>query len=129
MKPDADSRISNWPIGIESLKMKNSTQLETDGTQISVEVVFAGESRQKIIHLKLPERMTARQAVNQTSLGSDYPEFDFASAPLGIFGTKVPDNYLLADQDRVEIYRPLQQTPQETRRQRVKSARKRTDQK
>ncbi|MYI89265.1 MAG: RnfH family protein, partial [Gammaproteobacteria bacterium] len=70
-----------------------------------------------------------RQAVNQASLSNDFPGFDFASAPLGIFGTKVPDNYLLADQDRVEIYRPLQQTPQETRRQRVKIARKRTDQK
>lgn len=109
--------------------MNNSTQLETDGTHISVEVVFAGESRQKIVHLELPERITARQAVNQSGLGVDFPEFDFASAPLGIFGTKVPDNYLLTDQDRVEIYRPLQQTPQETRRQRVKLARKRSDQK
>lgn len=109
--------------------MKNSTQLETDGTHISVEVVFAGESKQKIIHLRLPGQVTARQAVNQTSLSNDFPEFDFASAPLGIFGTKVPDNYLLTDQDRVEIYRPLQQTPQETRRQRVKLTRKRIDQK
>ena len=109
--------------------MKRSTHLETDGTHISVEVVFAGESRQKIIHLRLPGQITARQAVNQANLCNDFPEFDFASAPLGIFGTKVPDNYLLADQDRVEIYRPLQQTPQETRRQRVKLARKQSDQK
>ena len=108
--------------------MKNSTQPETDVEHISVEVVFAGESRQKVIHLKLPGQITARQAVNQTSLSTDFPEFDFASAPLGVFGTKVPDNYLLADQDRVEIYRPLQQTPQETRRQRVTLARKRTNQ-
>lgn len=121
--------MSNWPIGIEKLKMENSTQLETDGTHISVEVVFAGESKQKIVHLKLPRQITARQAVNRTGLSAEFPEFDFASAPLGIFGTKVPDNYLLADQDRVEIYHPLQQTPQETRRQRVKLARKQTDHK
>ncbi|MYD78876.1 MAG: RnfH family protein [Gammaproteobacteria bacterium] len=109
--------------------MKKSTQLETDDKHISVEIVFAGESKQKIVQLELSGQVTARQAVNQASLSNDFPEFDFASAPLGIFGTKVPDNYLLADQDRVEIYRPLQQTPQETRRQRVKIARKRTDQK
>ena len=108
--------------------MINSTQPETDDTHISVEVVFVGESSQKTIHLRLPGQITARQAVNQASLDNDFPEFDFASAPLGIFGRKVPDNYLLADQDRVEIYRPLQQTPQETRRQRVKLERKRTDQ-
>ncbi len=109
--------------------MKKSTQLETNGKHISVEVVFAGESRQEIFHLELPGQVTARQAVNQTSLSTDFPEFDFSSAPLGIFGKKVPDNYLLADQDRVEIYRPLQQTPQESWRLRVKLARKRTDQK
>ncbi len=109
--------------------MKNSTQLQTGGKRISVEVVFAGESRQEIVHLELPGQVTARQAVNQTSLSTDYPEFDFSSAPLGVFGTKVPDNFLLADRDRVEIYRPLQQTPQESRRRRVTLARKPTDQK
>ena len=109
--------------------MKKSTQIESDGKHISVEIVFAGEFEQKIVQLELSGQVTARQAVNQTCLSTEFPEFDFASAPIGIFGTKVPDNYLLSDQDRVEIYRPLQQTPQETRRQRVKLARKRTDQK
>ncbi len=92
---------------------------------ISVEVVFAGETGQKIVPLKLPVNTTARQAVQMANLDEEFPDFDFDSAPLGIYGTKVPDNYLLADQDRVEIYRPLQQTPQDARRRRVQSAKRR----
>ncbi len=90
-------------------------------TKISVEVVFATESKQQIIQLALPVNSTARYAVDETDLKSEFPEFNFDQAPLGIFGKKVPDNYLLSDQDRVEVYRPLVQSPQEARRQRVQS--------
>ncbi len=102
--------------------MTYSDTQNTTGTDISIEVAFATETRQKIIQLKLPINSTARQAVQISNLALEFPQFDFDSAPLGVFGRKVPDDYLLTDQDRVEIYRPLQQSPQDARRQRVKSA-------
>ena len=90
--------------------------------QISVEVAFASESKHKIVQLSLPINSTARQAVEQSGLSSDFPDFDFLSAPIGVFGSKVPDDYVLADNDRVEIYRPLTQSARDARRQRAKAA-------
>ena len=90
--------------------------------QISVEVAFASESKHKIVQLNLPINSTARQAVELSSLSSDFPDFDFITAPIGVFGSKVPDDYVLADNDRVEIYRPLTQSARDARRQRAKAA-------
>ena len=92
-----------------------------DTDRISVEVAFASESKHKIVQLNLPINSTARQAVEQSCLSSDFPEFDFLSAPIGVFGSKVPDDYVLADNDRVEIYRPLTQSARDARRQRAKA--------
>lgn len=90
-----------------------------DAAQICVEVAFASESKYKIIQLDLPLNSTARQAVEQSNLSSDFPDFDFESAPIGVFGSKVPDDYVLEDRDRVEIYRPLTQSARDARRQRA----------
>ncbi|MFC2506885.1 MAG: RnfH family protein, partial [Kingella sp. (in: b-proteobacteria)] len=42
-----------------------------------------------------------------------------ATAPLGIFGKAVKDDYILRENDRIEIYRPLVADPKEARRKRV----------
>ncbi len=94
-------------------------------TLITVEVAFADPLQQKICQLQLPTNTTARQAVRQSGLAADFPAFDFELAPLGIFGTKVPDNYLLNNNDRVEVYRPLIQSPRDARRKRAKAITKR----
>ena len=91
-------------------------------SRISVEVVFASELEYKIVQLNLPINSTARQAVEQSGLSSNFPDFEFTSAPIGVFGSKVPDDYVLADNDRVEIYRPLTQSARDARRQRAKAA-------
>lgn len=92
---------------------------------IFVEVAFADPLQQKIYRLELPANTTARQAVCKSGLADDFPTFDFDRAPLGVFGTKVPDNYLLTNHDRVEVYRPLVQSPRDARRIRANSKSKR----
>jgi len=88
-----------------------------------VEVAFADAVKQKIVQLRVPANSTARQAVKTSGLAECFPDFDFDAAPLGIFGTKVPDDYLLTEHDRVEIYRPLILPPRDARRQRAISQR------
>ncbi len=103
--------------------MEGSAHNPVDNSTINIEIAFAEGSNQKIISLSLPVNTTARQAVRKSGLVNDFPNFDFDAAPLGVYGTKVPDNYLLANHDRVEVYRPLIQSAREARRQRAKPIR------
>ncbi len=105
---------------------KSQVSKSNKSPTIKVEVVFADPSKQKIVQLQIPVNSTARQAVNLSKLSSEFPEFDFASAAIGIFGRKVPDDFLLSDNDRIEIYRPLSQSPRDARRQRADSGKKPT---
>jgi hypothetical protein len=53
-----------------------------------------------------------------------FPDVDLHSSPLGIFGKAVskPDERVLEDGERVEIYRPLVADPKEVRKQRAAKA-------
>ncbi len=87
---------------------------------LEIEVVFATDTEQRIIQLQVPEHTTARQAIQISGLQSVFPTFNFQSATIGVYGIVVPDDYVLANLDRVEIYRPLVQLPTEARRKRAK---------
>ncbi|MEO0420966.1 MAG: RnfH family protein [Pseudomonadota bacterium] len=93
---------------------------EHDAT-IAVEVVFALPDVQHRVALQLPEGSTAREAVTRSGLVEALPEYAIERAPLGVYGHQVDGALVLADGDRVEIYRPLQVDPKTNRRQRVAS--------
>lgn len=105
--------------------MKKQKENTADNRQISIEVAFATSTDQKVVCLDVIEKTTARQAVIQSGLADLFPEFDFASATVGVFGKTVPDDHILTEQDRVEIYRPLRQSPTDARRQRLKATQRR----
>ena len=88
-----------------------------------IEVAYASPAKQCLLSLCVAEGTTARQAVLQSALPEQFPEVDFAAAPLGIFGRKVADATVLQPHDRVEVYRPLLIDPKENRRRRVASKR------
>ena len=67
---------------------------------------------------------TARQAVLQSTLPTEFPRVDFAAAPIGIFGKKVKDNTPLRAGDRVEVYRALLIDPKENRRRKAAAKQK-----
>lgn len=103
-----------------------------DKPQISVEVVYALADRQKLLRLTVPVGTTVRQAALLSSLDDYFPGLELASAPLGIFGKAVakPDDRVLEQGERVEIYRPLIADPKEVRKQRAaKAAQNRADNK
>ncbi len=89
---------------------------------VKVEVVFASPTRQEVVEIELPVNSTARQAVTESGLANLFTEVDFESAPIGVYGKIVPDDHILNAYDRVEVYRPLHQTPTDARRKRVKAA-------
>jgi putative ubiquitin-RnfH superfamily antitoxin RatB of RatAB toxin-antitoxin module len=91
-----------------------------EAPMLKVQVCFALPDRAVVTDLVLPAGATLQQAVNASGLRQQYPDIDLTLQKAGIFGKVRPADTLLRDGDRVEIYRPLQADPMETRRRRAK---------
>jgi len=88
--------------------------------------VLAKVDVQHQIELKLVKGTTAREAVLKASAsGLDLGDIGSAeTVPIGVFGEQVDDDYVLLNDDRVEIYRSLKQSPMELRRLRAAAQQK-----
>lgn len=88
---------------------------------IMVEVVYALPDKQRLLRLKLPAGTNMREAVLRSGIQQHFPGLDVQQAPLGIFGKAVakPEERVLEEGERVEIYRPLLADPKEVRKQRA----------
>jgi putative ubiquitin-RnfH superfamily antitoxin RatB of RatAB toxin-antitoxin module len=84
-----------------------------------VEVVHATPQRQVLLAVTLPAGSTVAQAIEQSGIRAHFPALAVDPDAVGIFGRKVPLDQVLQQGDRVEIYRPLQADPRESRRQRA----------
>jgi putative ubiquitin-RnfH superfamily antitoxin RatB of RatAB toxin-antitoxin module len=91
-------------------------------TQIKVSVAFATPELQKIITLSLTENSTIVDAVTQSKLNDYFLEYDFSTLAVGIFGKRIfnPKTHIVKNGDRIEIYRPLLQSPNQKRLERAK---------
>jgi putative ubiquitin-RnfH superfamily antitoxin RatB of RatAB toxin-antitoxin module len=94
--------------------------------QIQVEVAYATPEKQRIIALDVEEGSTVYQAAEQSGICDVFPEINLADAKMGIFGKAVrnPNDELLKQADRVEIYRPLIIDPKVARVNRAAKAAK-----
>lgn len=84
---------------------------------IDIEIVFALPGKQRLVALSLPLGSTVNDAIAESAIARSFPEHDFSTADVGIWGRPVARDQVLAAGDRVEIYRPLQLDPREARRQ------------
>jgi len=98
---------------------------------MKVAVVYALPHEQDYVELELPEGATAIDAVRASGILERHPEIDLeATHRLGIFAKLIKPDQVLADGDRVEIYRPIRRTRRDPyavekkRRIREKKARK-----
>ena len=88
--------------------------------KISIQVAYGSAEKQTLKSFTVPVSTTVSEAALMARPSEDFPEIDWQNAKKGIFGQVVEDARLLAEGDRVELYRPLMMTPQEARRQRAK---------
>ncbi|MDO9321242.1 MAG: RnfH family protein [Pseudomonas sp.] len=95
-----------------------------DKPSIGIEVAYALADRQKLLRLQVPCGTTVRQAVLMSGMDGYFPGLDLSSCPLGIFGKAVsqPQERVLLEGERIEIYRPLLVDPKEVRKQRAEKA-------
>ena len=107
----------------------NPNEMNSDA--IPVEVAYALPEKQKIITLNVRPGTTALQAAEVSGIAFEFPEIDFESVKMGVFGKlfgtkglEPADQYVLQPMDRVEIYRPLLVDPKEVRRKRAEKKKK-----
>lgn len=84
--------------------------------RVRVEVLRALPGRHERTALVLEEGATVRDALRASGYALD--------EAAGIFGRRVPLDTVLADGDRVEVYRPLAMDPKQARRRRALSRRR-----
>ncbi|MCY4313803.1 MAG: RnfH family protein [Gammaproteobacteria bacterium] len=93
---------------------------------IRIEVAYALPDKQTVIALECPFGTTISQAIKRSGILAEYPELATQCYEVGVHGQKQVLEYRVSDQDRVEIYRPLQVTPTEARRLRALERNKRS---
>ncbi len=90
--------------------------------KIEIEVAYARPDRQKILKLDVPVGSTVYEGAKKSGIDQFFPEIDFESIDMGIFGkvVKNPKEEKLRQGDRVELYRPLLIDPKQARINRAK---------
>lgn len=101
-----------------------TSEQENPSEMITVEVAYALPQRQEIIALQVPAGSTVQHAAEQSGIAQHFPEIDFATAKMGIFGKAAKGDAVLQAGDRVEIYRPLIADPKAVRKQRAAEGKK-----
>jgi len=84
---------------------------------LTIEVAYALPEKQYLLTEQVPEGTTVAQALEQSELLKLLPELDISK--VGIFSQPVKPEHMLANQDRIEVYRPLKADPRERRRSQV----------
>ncbi len=87
---------------------------------IRAQVCYALPDHVFLAEVSMPAGATLLQAVSESGLLLRYPDIDLDQQKIGIFGKVKAADTLLREGDRVEVYRPLQADPKETRRRRAK---------
>jgi hypothetical protein len=77
-------------------------------------VAHASPGKQLIIELRVPQGAAALEAINLSKIRDEFPDIKLEKDTIEIFSKRLdgkarytPDQYLLQDLDRVEIYHPL----------------------
>ena len=93
---------------------------------LNIEVVYALPERQYVLPMQVAPATTVLQAVLQSGIAG-LTGIDVEHCALGIFSQRVlhPETQLVAEGDRIELYRPLQIDPKEARRLRAERTAKR----
>ena len=82
-----------------------------------------GAGRAFEMTLALPAPATALDAIRASGLFERHPELGLGEPLIGIWGRACVPETVLADGDRVEVYRPLTMDPNEARRLRARNLR------
>ena len=105
---------------LRSGRLQSSSQPRNDMSDlINVEVVFGPRESQALVSVSMRPGSTVADALEASAIAAAFPDTELKQLPVGIWGHPVERDRLLADGDRVEIYRELAIDPKESRRLRA----------
>ncbi|MDX1517005.1 MAG: RnfH family protein [Woeseiaceae bacterium] len=87
---------------------------------IEVEVVYATPDRQRLLDVRVPVGATVAEVIETSGIAGHFRDDNLEICDVGIWGRIVDRQTVVADGDRIELYRPLAIDPREARRQRAK---------
>ncbi len=90
-----------------------------EAASIRVEVMMAWPDRVWCKVLVLPAGATVADALAASGAATEYPDLFNEGPSVGIYGVACPLTHTVSPDDRIEIYRPLQFDPKESRRRRA----------
>ena len=93
--------------------------MRSDNETLPVQVCYATSQRQILLDVSITPGDTLYQAIRASGILEQAPEIDVSVCKVGIYGKLKPLDTVLRSGDRVEIYRPLQADPMESRRRRA----------
>lgn len=99
--------------------MKFMVRVMSNARQINIVVAYANEKRQVEIPIVVETNCTVAVAIRRCGILDLFPEIQLSTAVIGIHSKKVPLDASLSNDDRIEIYRPLQIDPKQARRKRA----------
>jgi len=83
---------------------------------MQISVTYAEPSKQKWIHLDVPDETTVEEAIRLSGVLDIFPEIDLEVNKFGVFGKIAKNAQGLKEGDRVEIYRPITADPETVER-------------
>jgi len=87
--------------------------------EIRIAIVYAEPQHSIIKSFTLAQGSSVLDALHAAASDADLSKVLLENSPLGIFGRPARKDQLLADGDRLEIYRPLKLEPKQARRMRL----------
>jgi len=87
--------------------------------EIHVEVAYARPDIQVLVPVTGPEGLRVAEAIKRSGVLSQFVEIDLGVNKVGIHGKLTKLDQVLAEGDRVEIYRPLIADPAAQRKKRA----------
>ena len=94
------------------------TELVND-TTLKIQVCYALPEQSFLKELRVHPGTTIAKAIDASGVLKQFPHIDLLQQRVGIFGKLKTMDTVLREGDRIEIYRPLQADPKETRRRRA----------
>jgi putative ubiquitin-RnfH superfamily antitoxin RatB of RatAB toxin-antitoxin module len=73
-----------------------------------------------LVTLEVGQGATIAEVIAASGVLTRFPDIDLARNKVGVFGKLKPADTVVRDGDRIEIYRPLQADPMESRRRRAR---------
>jgi putative ubiquitin-RnfH superfamily antitoxin RatB of RatAB toxin-antitoxin module len=90
--------------------------------KIQIEVVYGLPNKQVLLTMSVTQGTSVEEAIKSSGIMDTFAEIDLSVNKVGIWNRAVKLAQVLADLDRIEIYRPLLADPKEVRKRRAEKA-------